>query len=754
MPFRARSTLRLRSVLVLLVLILGWPWIAESASVDGIVVDPDGHPAPGAHVLLTRANAIVNTATTDRAGRFRFDNLAKDRYRLLVALDGFQANAIDVELKSDTGWTVSVPLRVSVLSESIVVSASSVPQPRSQVPDNVTVISADELRARQVETVADALRLIPGLNVATSGGRGAITSLFSRGGESDFTLVLIDGVRVNDFGGAFDFAHLSVVDIDHIEVVRGPQSALWGSNAIGGVVQIVTRRGGLPRTQGLIEGGTFGTSRVSLSTAGSHNRLAWGAGFELLKTDGFTGPASDTDEMVSNDDYSRRNLSFSGEWQNRHTTIQGTVRLGSNERGIPGPFGSDPGGTFAGVDRISRGKSDTHLITVDATRTWTEKFRQQYAASYSAVSSDFVSSFGESLAINRRLQFRTQLDVTLASNLSLSTGIELQRERAESTFITDAAFNMTPVRRLVAGFFGEARADFADRLLISGGLRVEQIRRNALPGVPNLFAPRPDFIEQMEIAVNPKVSFAFFLQPADARLTRWTRLRLSAGTGIRPPGAFEIAFTDNPALKSERSRSVDLGVQQALAGDALLLEATVFFNRYDNLIVAIGRSFQDASQFRTDNIANSRARGLELASVMRLGVLETRVGYTWLDTKVLAVDEAGVAPPPFEVGDPLLRRPRNQGTVDVRVAFDRVAAYVTFGSRGRFLDVDPTFGAFGGLYETPGYGVINIGVSAPAWGSVELFGRIDNLFDRAYEETLGFPALGRRGIGGLRFATR
>ena len=754
MPFRIPSTIRLSLVPVLLVLMLGWPCLAEAASVDGAVVDPDGRPAAGAHVLLTRTNVIVATATTDRAGRFRFGDLYEGRYRLRVALDGFQADAIDMELESDTRRTVSIPLRVSAFSESIVVSASSVAQPRSRVPDSVTVIGADELRARQVETVADALHLVPGLNVTASGGRGAVTSLFSRGGESDFTLVLIDGVRVNDFGGAFDFAHLPVADIDRIEVVRGPQSALWGSDAIGGVVQIVTRRGGLPRTQGLIEGGSFGTSRVALSTAGSHDRWAWGAGFELLDTDGFTGTAPGTGETVSNDDYLRRDLSLSGEWQNRRTTIQGTVRLGANERGFPGPFGSDPGGTFPGVDRISRGESDTRLIAVDATRTWTPKLRLQYATSYSAASSDFVSSFGESFAKNRRFRFRTQLDATLASNLALSTGIELQRERAESTFITDATFTATPVRRLVAGYFGEARADLANRLLVSGGLRVDQIRRDALPGVLSPFAPRPDFTEETEVAVNPKVSLAFFLQPPEARRSRWTRLRLSAGTGIRPPGAFEIAFTDNPALKSERSRSVDFGVEQALAGDALLLEATAFFNRYEDLIVAVGRSLQDASQFRTDNIANSRARGLELASVMRLGVLETRVGYTWLDTEVLAVDEVGIALPPFEVGDPLLRRPRNQGSVDVRVAFDRVAAYATFGARGRFLDVDPTFGAFGDLYETPGYGVINIGVSAPVWGSVELFGRIDNLFDRAYEETLGFPALGRRGMGGLRVATR
>ena len=135
--------------------------------------------------------------------------------------------------------------------------------------------------------------------------------------------------------------------------------------------------------------------------------------------------------------------------------------------------------------------------------------------------------------------------------------------------------------------------------------------RNLLEGDPNAFSPRPTFDAASEVSANPKLSLGYFLQPAAARSRSWTRLRFSAGTGIRPPDAFEIAFTDNPTLKPERSRSVDFGVEQALAGGAVAVEATAFLNRYDDLIVAVGQSLQNASQFRTDNIANSQARGVE-----------------------------------------------------------------------------------------------------------------------------------------------
>ena len=735
------------------------PGLAAAAGVQGVVIDPDGRVTPGARILLSGPAATIATTLTDDRGRFQVANLDPGRYELRVALDGFRADVVTLELAADERRDIRIQLRVSAIAESIVVSAAHVDRPLSQVFDSIDVISAADLKSRQVETVSAALQGIPGLTVTSSGGRGGLTSLFPRGGESNFTLMLIDGIRVNAFGGGFDFAHLPVADIERIEVVRGPQSALYGSDAIGAVVHIVTRHGGPARTEGVIEGGGFGTTRLALASSGSTGPWSWGAAVERLDTDGFTGTAPATGEIVTNDDYRRRDLSLSGGWRGeRGTHLRGDVRLGSYERGFPGPFGSNPVGNFTGVDRISRGKNDTRLLSLGLVHPWTSRVHLQIQVAHSDLDGTFTSPFGRSDSETRRLSVRAQTDVALRDHLGVSLGLEVQRERASSTFITGATSNTIPVRRRVVGSFGEARIDAADQLFVTAGLRVEQIRRDPLEGDPNGFTPRPTFDAASEVSANPKLSLGYFLQPAAARSRSWTRLRFSAGTGIRPPDAFEIAFTDNPTLKPERSRSVDFGVKQALAGGAVAVEATAFFNRYDDLIVAVGRSLQDASQFRTDNIANSQARGVEIATLVRTAWgLDVRLTYTRLATKILAADRTGdQAPSPFQVGDPLLRRPRHQGSIDVRFTRRDVAAYAHLGARGRTLDVEPSFGAFGGLFpETPGYGVVDVGASVRSvWSDLELFGRVHNLFDQDYEETLGFPALGRSAIVGVRVATR
>ena len=206
-----------------------------------------------------------------------------------------------------------------------------------------------------------------------------------------------------------------------------------------------------------------------------------------------------------------------------------------------------------------------------------------------------------------------------------------------------------PIERRVAGYFAEFRWRAASRLFATAGLRVDDIVRGAIEGDPLGFSPRPALPEDRVVAANPRAAISYYLRTSDASGGNWSRLHGGAGTGIRPPDAFEIAFTDNPGLKPERSKSVDAGFEQALAGGLVIVDATWFLNRYDDLIVAVGRSLQDYSRYRTDNIANARAQGLETSFALRTRRgLEARASYTFLDTEVLAVDNApGVAPAPF-----------------------------------------------------------------------------------------------------------
>lgn len=724
----------------------------SAATLSGRVLDPDGRPMPGARVLATNALGTLADRSTGDDGRFEMTGLGAGEYTLRVIADGFIADPMRVTIAASDTRTVELKVRLAAITESVVVSAAQVDVPLSGTPDSVTVISGADLQTHQVETVADALRLVPGLAVVRSGDRGAITSIFPRGGGSNYTLVLVDGIRANAFGGGFDFGHLALADIDRIEVVRGPESALYGSDAIGGVVQVVTKRGGAPRVAGTFEHGSQNTTRVVIDGSGSANNWSWGGGLVRTSSDGFTGTAPATGENVSNDNDQLTRGSASIGWQRPggvDVLVNGNV--GRDERGFPGPFGSNPIGVYGGVDRVSRGANNTRQIGGRFSNPWSATVRQRVDASYSNIASDFTSQYGPSTSGSGRTDLRVQEDVVVARALAASVGVEYQRERGSSSFITNAAGDAIDIRRGVTGFFGEARYAGGDRLSVTGGVRVERLTRDALE--KDAFGSRPAFADQTINSFNPKIAVSY-LMPTSLGATSPTRLHASAGTGIRPPDAFEIAFTDNPNLKPERTRSVDAGIEQQLRGGAFAIGATAFMNRYDDLLITVGRSLLAASHYKTDNISNARASGLELSAAARLSAaLTLRGSYTLLNTDILSVDGInGAAPSPFKVGDALIRRPHHQGALSITWAGKRLTAFGEMTSRSQALDIEPNFGASGGLFFAPGSTVVNTGASVRLHGDLEVYARVMNLANRAYEETLGYPALGRSGMVGIRIA--
>jgi outer membrane receptor protein involved in Fe transport len=478
-----------------------------------------------------------------------------------------------------------------------------------------------------------------------------------------------------------------------------------------------------------------------------------GGAAERLTSAGYTGVAPATGELVTNDDSQATQGTVSGGWSRAGgTDIRGTVNLSSSDRGFPGPFGSNPIGAYTAVDRVSRGKTTTQQYGGRWLQPLSARARQSTSASYFDLSSDFTSDYGLSASASTRFDLRTQTDVSISSAASVSAGIEGQRERATSTFITADASGPVPIWRSIFGAFGELRIQPTGRLSLTAGLRAERIERDQLDQNLDPYSPRPAFGVDVRTAVNPRASAAFFLPnvPGDRG---WMKLHAAAGTGIRAPDALEIAFTDNPGLKPERSRSVEAGVDQALFGERVVASATAFFNRYEDLIVAVGPAIANASQYRTDNISNAQAAGVELSAALRPARgFDARVSYTFLSTEILAVDSLGVAPAPFQVGDPLLRRPRHQASFDLTWTRGPLVAFARLGSRGRTLDVEPTYGTYGGLFENPGFTVADAGATYRLARIVELFGRVGNLFDTHYEETFGFPALGRNAMLGVRVA--
>ncbi len=745
------------SVLLLVPLVLAAGVLtADAAEVRGVVTDPGGRPVGSVRVAVVGPLG-ARTVFTDGDGRFTVLNLPSGTYRLLADAPGLHGATEPTAIAADEVRTLDVPLTLTPVAESVVVSAAQVETPLEDVSGSVTVISSAELRERQVESFGDALRTLPGLTVSRSGGRGALTSMFPRGGESDFTLVLVDGVRVNAFGGGFDLSLLDVGDVERIEFAAGPQSALYGADAIGAVVQVITANGGRPSAGALIEGGSQASSRAVATTAGAKGAFTWGGGAERGSSDGYTGIAPASGEIVSNDDDWHRQVSATLGWHSAGgATVRGSGRAFDNDRGFPGPYGSNPIGAFPGVDRITRGQNHDRQggvsVATPIGRMLDGRIRLRLSSTYGDMRSEFESPFGPSVFQTRRFSARAQSDVAISASSSVSAGIEGLGERARSTYITGASFEEVPIERTDVGYFGELRQQLGTRAAVTAGLRVEALHRKALEPDPSPFAPRPAFAADSQLSPNPRVGFVYALR-RDAAGSAVTRVHASFGTGIRAPDAYEIAYTDNPQLKPERSRSVEAGVSQLFPGIAADVRATAFRNDYDDLIVAVSRALEDASRFRTDNISNARAQGVEISGSWRSRWgLAARAAYTWLDTEILAVDRAGAAPPPFTTGDALLRRPRHQTNMQLTYVRSRLTGFLDVGGRGHALDIEPNYGAFGGLFMVPGYTVVNAGGAFRVHRTVEVFARGTNLFDRWYEETLGFPALGRAGTVGVRLA--
>jgi outer membrane cobalamin receptor len=752
-----RPLLVLPFILVALLLPAAAPVAAaDTAAVQGRVLDPSGQPVGGAAVSLRSGAGMIRRATSLADGTFAFQALPPGTYELTAAVDGFGADALRVAIGAAEVVCVDIALRIAAVTDTIIVSAAFVELARSETTAGVSALTRHDLDDRQLTMVADALRLVPGTAVAPSGGLGSVTSVFPRGGESDFTLVLVDGVKLNSFGGGFDFGHLTTFGLDQIEVVRGPQSAVFGADAIGGVIQLRTKIGGRSAWSSLYETGAYGTTRAAAGWTGSHGAVDWGASVERVSSDGWTGEAPNpADGKVTNDDYQASTVSLAAAWRaGARSIVRASARYGRNERGNPGPFGSDPIGAYTGIDRVSRGTNDIRLGSVEFTREWGAATVMRLQTSAGDERSTFASPWGDSKARTRRFSARGQLDRAVTTALSGSAGAALELERADSTYITGAATQQIPVKRRVAGYFGELRWRSGARLFATAGLRVEHIVRAALEADPWAWEPRPAMPADRVFSANPRAAASYYLRTSNGNGGNWTRVHASAGTGIRAPAALEIAFTDNPSLKPERSRSFDAGVEQALAGGLVTVGATWFHNGFDDLIVAVGRSLQDYSRYRTDNISNARARGVEASLALRTRHgLEARAAYSFLDTAVLAVDRAaGVAPAPFAVGDWLIRRPRHQASADVLWRHRLATVYVRAGGRSRVLDVEPNWGASGGLFHSPGFAVADAGAAIHVTRQADVLVRLDNVLDRRYESVLGYPAPGRALSVGVRIA--
>jgi vitamin B12 transporter len=590
--------------------------------------------------------------------------------------------------------------------ETIVVTADRLEEPLSETTDAITVITRATIERKQYRTVADALREVPGLDVVRSGSPGKLTSVFVRGADSDQVLVLIDGVNVNDpvYGG-FDLANLSTDNLERIEVLRGPQSPLYGSDAIAGVIQILTRRGvGASRLEASFEGGNYATGRASLAAAGQTGRLHYSVAGSRFTTDGL-GQVSPFEQSFATDHDAFEQTVFSGRAGYDSGARQAELSLrytdGSAQVPLDGSFAPSPrrGGTS---EALTLSASYRQRLA----QGWHGRVRLSHAdREERAFDPDDVFGFTFFDTLFETWTLELQSDLELEAGHLVTIGYELDRSDADER----DSFGAIAGQVTTQGMYVQDKLRIGERLRLTAGFRY-------------------DHDDRFGSDTNPRISASY-------ELGGGAKLRGSFGTGFRAPLLGELlpAFFGNPELEPEQSTSVDLGFEQRLAGDRGRLGVSYFHNDFDNLIVF------DSGTGRFENVARARTRGLEAFGEWRvIGATVIGANYTLLDADNLSADEA------------LLRRPRHRGTIDLRHPVgSRWMLGAILHLVGQRLDDDFRFD-HPGREINPGYVKLDLLADYNWRPELSFFGRLENALDDDYQEALGFDTLGLAVRAGVR----
>jgi outer membrane cobalamin receptor len=708
---------------------------AASLTIHGTVLDPSGAAIAGAQVSAVNRLGVAQQTTTDQAGGFTLKLAETASMHLAITAPGFETRSIPLA-GAATQEPFTVRLNIAPQVDSVRVAGSAIDVPLTEQGSTITIVPREEIAERNEGLAVDLLRYMPGITIGQTGSPGGAASMFIRGGDYNFTLVQIDGVPVNSVGGAFDFSFIPTDWLERVEVIEGAQSSVYGAYANSGVVNFVTRSASdAPEIDVIAEGGSYGEHRVAIGASGTVAGFGVAAFASQLGDNGpvaNSGYRNDNVALHATRSFGNQSLSFGGDYN-------------ANDVGDPGPYGSDPGNDFTGIDTISRDKTDFSDYFLHHQIDFTPRFRQETFGSFFLENSGYASPYGFSYEKDLRGQFETRSIIGIAPWYTAALGVSLAREEVKNTYISGDDNNPFTIKRDDTGIYWENRFQIGSRFFFNAGVRGEIIGTPFIP--ESLPDGRPPFPANTVAKVNPKLAATYLLRPA-------TRLHTSFGTGIRPPAGLELAFTNNPALKPERTASFDFGVEQRVFSGKLQLDATYFYNRFYDLIVSLGGNLAVLSAFETDNLSNARAQGAELSARFRPARwMSVAAYYTYLDSEVLSLNgSTGLAPIPFSVGQELIRRPANSGSFVSTVSRGRVTANITAYFRGSDLDVDPSYGASAGLYPCKGFFDMGVNMNIRLTAGLTAYGNLRNALNQSYEEVLGYPAPKLNFVAGMKWA--
>lgn len=622
--------------------------------------------------------------------------------------------------------------RDTVRLTDLVVTATRSESDRRTVAASVTTITGRDLEARGIRFVLDWLRQTPGVAVVQGGSFGAVTSLFVRGGESDYTRVLIDGVPANQPGGNFDLAHLTTDQVERIEMVRGPASVLYGSDAVTGVIQIFTRRGAGP-AQGSVSAraGSSSSTDVSASAGGTTGGVSWFAGTTRFATDGI---------YPYNNRYRSQTMSARlGAAPDPRTDLALAARFGDHRAHFPTDFS----GALADTNQFTTERNFT--LSADAGRRLTEhvELRAQVGLFESTQGYDDArdgpdddTGFGfeaSRTAKVRRVLLDLRALVRPSERLTLSAGAERQHERQRNHERTTSDFGTGP---------------FTDES------RFERGRGNTAFYAQALAEPARDLHLQFGARYDDNEVFGRFgtwragvvLIPVPA-----LRLHAAAGSAFRQP-TFSEQFADtpfevgDPDLRPERTASWEAGAEATVADRRVTISATWFAQRFRDMIQYRGAGPGEPTYV---NVARARADGVELGVAASVAAALTVSGqFTRLSTEVK--DDGGNGSVSFARGEALLRRPGTTWGAALSWSPAGRGSYRLSAHRtGERADVN--FNTFPAERVTlEGYTTVEASAEVPIGERVAVTASGENLLGAKYQPVYGFRGRGRMMLAGLR----
>ncbi|HKY18547.1 MAG TPA: TonB-dependent receptor [Rhizomicrobium sp.] len=606
-------------------------------------------------------------------------------------------------------WAAPLPLE----DESVVVSATRIPTPVAQVASSVTVITAATIEKRQQRSLPDVLRDVPGLNIVQTGGAGGQTSLFLRGTNSNHTKVLLDGIEIADPStpsGAADISKLLAGDIAKVEVLRGPQGALYGSDAIGGVVNILTKAGEGPmKITADMEGGSFDTFNQRGSVSGSEGDFRYAVTLQHFHSgatpvtplnllppgqrrnddfyDNVTATAKLSYDVTENFD-----LGFTGRYLNSLGKITGDAFNFIT-------FASFPSPTRTRISSIQyQSRATAHLVL------WDGRLDQTLGVAYgSTITATQDPDNGDSRAIGDRIKLDWQGNVKVMDGQTVVLGAETARDALHPGL--SFGFPSTLSRGITTNAgYAELQSDFGLGLYSSASIRYDDNSR---------FGDKTTW----------RIAPAWVLEDTG------TKLKASVGTGFKAPALQQLygTFGGNVNLKPETSFGYDVGVEQSFLDGAVTGGITWFQNNIKNLIVS-----GPAPSFQLDNIGRARTSGVESFIAWKaMDTLSLRADYTYTDALNAATKQA------------LLRRPRHKVSVSGDwQATDDLSLNASLLYVGPQIDGNRDFSI--PRHRMPDTVTLDIAASYRLTEQWSLFGRIENATDTDYQSPDGFL---RPGIG-------